>query len=52
MPDLTVRSELDFIVKKLGPYFGVISKSAFMSMLVSGEEEKDAFSAANSPHKL
>lgn len=38
MSDLTVRGELDFIIKKLGPYFGVISKSAFMNMLVSGEE--------------
>ena len=40
MSDLTVRSELDFIIKKLGPYFGVISKSAFMNFLVSGEEAK------------
>ena len=43
MPDLTVRSELDFIIKKLGPYFGVISKSAFMNHLVSGDEVDSGF---------
>ena len=43
MPDLTVRSELDFIIKELGPYFGVISKSAFMNHLVSGEEVDSGF---------
>ena len=43
MPNLTVRSELDFIIKELGPYFGVISKSAFMNFLVSGEDPSNGF---------
>ena len=43
MPNLTVRSELDFIIKELGPYFGVISKSAFMNFLVSGEDPSSGF---------
>ena len=38
MANITVQSELDFIVSQLGPYFGVISKSAFMNFLVSGEK--------------
>jgi len=47
MPDLTVRSELDFIIKKLGPYFGVISKSAFMNFLVSGDEASSDWSTGD-----